>query len=316
MTNIAKYIARQAVHAVNGMLHAIGRLSGDINSASLPASPIFIVGAPRTGSTILYQVLTSSLAVAYVDNFAAYFYGSLPLGIRLSRFFFRDRRHASFCSRFGDTKSDGLHAPSEFGGFWYRWLPQNDHFADAGAISSAASSHIRHEIGTAMRIAGAPILFKNLHVGQRLQLLSRTLPEARIIWCRRDPIATIGSILRARNALGIPAIELWSTRPHNWRKLSGLDEYRLVAAQVHLVETRIASDIALFPVGQRKEVSYEEFMTDPARLVREMSAWLDIPIVHSPDALEVLQRPGAKSDAATVAKITESYSWARQQPWH
>ena len=30
--------------------------------------PIFIIGAPRTGSTILYQTITNQLDVLYIDN--------------------------------------------------------------------------------------------------------------------------------------------------------------------------------------------------------------------------------------------------------
>ena len=35
----------------------------------LKHQPIFIIGAPRTGSTIFYQTLTNQLNVLYINNF-------------------------------------------------------------------------------------------------------------------------------------------------------------------------------------------------------------------------------------------------------
>ena len=42
----------------------------------LPYPPVFILGAPRSGSTLLMQVISDSLDVGYLNNFHCKFYGA------------------------------------------------------------------------------------------------------------------------------------------------------------------------------------------------------------------------------------------------
>ena len=63
-------------------------------------SLVFIIGAPRTGSTILYQVITSLIDVSYIDNLANLARYNPYFGLRLSHLFFRNHSHQSFTSKF------------------------------------------------------------------------------------------------------------------------------------------------------------------------------------------------------------------------
>ena len=87
------------------------------------AFPVFIIGAPRTGSTFLYQSITNSLDVAYIDNLVELFYDSFCAGFFISKALYGNKPHNNFVSYHGNTRRlGGLHAPSECGAFWYRWL--------------------------------------------------------------------------------------------------------------------------------------------------------------------------------------------------
>ena len=73
---------------------------------------VFIIGPPRTGSTIIYQLITRMLDVAYVDNLANYARYNPYSGMWLSRRIFGDTPHNSFSSAFCQTGHEGLHAPA------------------------------------------------------------------------------------------------------------------------------------------------------------------------------------------------------------
>ena len=236
-------------------------------------APIFIVGAPRTGSTILYQAITNRFKVSYIDNLASLFYRNLRFGIWLSKKKYGDEPHNNFRAEFGNTNKFGGHAPSECGEFWYRWLPRSDHYADSLSVSNRAKRKIRREVLGVSKKYGQPFVFKNLNAGQRLKLIADIFPDAKILFVRRDPVFVVRSILKAREKLGVPPGQWWSVRPVNFRSLLDLGEVEMCAAQVHYLESQIISDIGLFDENNVRTIHYDDFSDD---LVASLGSWLGL----------------------------------------
>lgn len=221
-------------------------------------SPIFIVGAPRTGSTILYQALTNLYQVTYIDNFAAKWFRNLRFGVWLSKKMFGDAPHNNYRAQHGSTQAFGLHAPSECGAFWYRWLSRERHFVDHRELPRSALDMIRKEVLGVTCKYGRPFLFKNLNAGQRLRLIREAFPGARIIYIKRDPRYVVMSILRARESLGIKRGHWWSIKPRNYKELIELDEAEMCACQVSFIESQIEEDLDLFPKEQIFHVHFND----------------------------------------------------------
>lgn len=229
-------------------------------------APVFIIGAPRTGSTILYQALTNIYEVAYIDNVACEWHNNLRFGMWLSERLYGSKAHNNFKANHGDTAEFGGHAPSECGGFWYRWLPTDRHFVDDADITPAMVCQLREEVlGVSSRI-GKPLVFKNLNAGQRLRLIKKAFPDAKLIFVRRDPRFVTRSILKARARLGIAEGAWWSIRPQNFESLKSLPEPEMCAAQIYYLEKQIQKDLALFPKESFRVIHYQE---------------LDIGVIHT-----------------------------------
>lgn len=227
------------------------------NELASHLQPVFIIGAPRTGSTILYQALTNAFDVIYIDNTAARWFRNLRFGMWLSRQLYGVSPHNNFRAAHGDTSLFGGHAPSECGEFWYRWLPRSRHFIDDSDITPEMVEGIRKEIAGATLEHDRPFVFKNLNAGQRLRLIKRAFPGARLIFIRRDPRFVVRSILQARARLGYPPYKWWSVMPANVVELLSLPEPEMCAAQVFYLERQIVEDIKLFPPEQVFEVHYQ-----------------------------------------------------------
>lgn len=221
-------------------------------------APVFIVGAPRTGSTILYQSLTNFYRVAYIDNLACRWNRFLRFGMWLSKFFYGRTPHDSFKANYGSTEDAGLHGPSECGGFWYRWLPVDRHFIDYHDITKEMVSEIRDEVIGSSKVFGMPLLFKNLNAGQRLRLIKQAFPGARIIFIRRDPRFVVRSIMKARSKNGVKKGDWWSIMPPNFKELLKLPELDMSVAQVFYLEAQIEIDLKLFPQENVREVHYQD----------------------------------------------------------
>lgn len=232
--------------------------------------PVFIIGAPRTGSTILYQALTNAYQFAYIDNLACSWNRNLRFGMKKSWKVFGDCPHNNFRAEHGNTKQFGQHAPSECGNFWYRWLPRDRHFVDYDEVTNTMVTEIRREVLGVSDYLKRPILFKNLNVGQRLRLIHRCFPNAKIVIVRRDPRFVVRSIMRARYNLGISAGEWWSIMPPNFKELLSLPEGQMCAAQVYYLEQQIDKDIQLFEPEQVRNVHYQALSND---LLDELAVW-------------------------------------------
>ena len=236
-------------------------------------SPVFIIGAPRTGSTILYQALTNSYQLAYIDNTACTWHRNLRFGLWLSQKKHGDKPHNNFKAEHGNTRKFGGHAPSECGQFWYRWLPKDRHFVDHHEVSPEMVAEIRTEVLGASAYLKRPLLFKNLNAGQRLRLIHKAFPDAKIIFIRRDPRFVVRSILKAREKTGVKPGDWWSIMPPNVKDLLSLPEYEMSVAQVYYVEKQIQQDLALFPDNQVWQLHNQELSES---LMDELARWMSV----------------------------------------
>jgi hypothetical protein len=228
----------------------------------LKHEPVFIIGAPRTGSTILYQALTNLYDVLYVDNLACKFHRNFFFGLWLSNKIYCGRPHNNYLSEQGDTSGYGLHAPSECGRFWYRWLPKERHFIDYADVTDTMIGQIRSEIAAVINYFDKPFLFKNLNAGQRLRLIRECFPKAGLVYIKRDPFYTVQSILRTRAQKNIRPNHIWSIKPPNYKALLSLDEVSMVTAQVYYLEKQIEKDLSIFDRNNIVVVNYESMAKD------------------------------------------------------
>lgn len=241
----------------------------------VPLSPVFVIGAPRTGSTILYQALTNAYRFAYIDNTVCTWHRNLRFGFWLSGKKHGDKPHNNFKSEHGNTHKFGGHAPSECGQFWYRWLPKTRHFIDHDEATPKMVAELRKEVLGASVYLQRPILFKNLNAGQRLRLIHKAFPGAKIIFVRRDPRFVIRSIMKARQKVGVAEGQWWSIMPPNTTELLSLPEGEMCAAQVYYLERQIEKDLALFPKNNVRVIHYQDL---DQGLVHRLGEWAGVSV--------------------------------------
>ncbi|EGG99893.1 hypothetical protein imdm_491 [gamma proteobacterium IMCC2047] len=235
--------------------------------------PVFIIGAPRTGSTILYQALTNTYDLTYIDNLASKWHRNLLFGAWLSDKKFKGRPHNNFKAKHGNTGQYGKRAPNECGQFWYRWLPRDRHFIDYKDIDASCVDEIRHSVNAVIQYFGKPILFKNLNAGQRLRLLQQAFPNAKFIYLRRDPRFIVRSIMTARKRANVNQKQWWSVKPANFETLLSLPEPEMCAAQVFYLEQQIEEDLKLFPKENVREVHFQQLSED---MICSLGEWIGV----------------------------------------
>jgi hypothetical protein len=254
----------------------------DYGKKPLQHQPVFIIGAPRTGSTILYQALTNLYDVLYIDNLVCRFHRNLFFGFRISNRIYGAKPHNTFKSYHGQTR--GAHSPSECGQFWYRWLPRDHHFIDYDEITPLMVEKIRREITAIINYFDKPIVFKNLNAGQRMRLLTKCFPDARFLFIIRDPLQTAQSILKAKRRAGFSDHDFWSIMPPNVHKLGQLNWDVQIVKQIYFLEKQIVTDSTLAGPDNFFTIHYKDLSI---RLIEELAEELGLEKRKNPQTPEI-----------------------------
>ena len=135
---------------------------------------IFIVGAQRSGTTLLMQLMTQYFELSYPNNFIARYWDTPYIGAILYKNISNNLREnrIDLNSDLGYTK--GLDGPHEFGYFWKKWFPWESW--EDKKYGEIDYSVLQKQLGAWESVNGTPLIFKNV-----IQLNSNILQLKNII---------------------------------------------------------------------------------------------------------------------------------------
>ncbi len=298
-------VIRFCVHAALYPVELILRAQGGEDASP----PIFIIGAPRSGTSLLYELMITRFRFAYISNLAHRFYLT-PLAaswIGKSRI---AAWRGNFTSRFGHIAGWG--APNEGGWVWRRWLDDGD-WRDETGFPYKDAAELRTLTGGLAGIFGAPFLNKNVMHSNRLRLMHKIWPDALYIQVRRDVAGNVRSIVRAERKEGGPAHDAdhwWSVRPSIAPDFIGKDDITRAVAQVIGTDQDIGRDSKAIGPGRLLTIDYADMCKDPrsalaaiAEFARHHGARLrendEVPANFSPPP----SKPLADAEELQIAKL-------------
>lgn len=234
---------------------------------------IFLVGAPRSGSTVLSQVMAQSSLFGYTSNFVARFWAAPYIGARIEQALGIRQGHSisSFRSTFGVT--EGWSGPHEFGYFWNRWFPfEETHKLGEEQIARVDRDGLRREVAALASVYQLPMFFKSMLCSFQIRLLAEAFDTAVFVVCKRSPLFQAQSLLMARQALLGSKERWWSLRPKEYPELLRLPYHEQVVAQIFYTLEDIESQLAELDSRRRLDVAYETFCADPRGQVEKIAA--------------------------------------------
>lgn len=220
--------------------------------------PIFIVGPPRTGSTLLSQLMVMHFKVGYITNLMAL----LPMFFsRIARF---SRKKILGYSNLKDSDYGvirGLHSPNEaakINDWWFNDVSSETH-----------RNELRKSVWNAQKNIGAPILIKSMGNALRIGNLLKVFPNARFIYITRDIMFNAQSILIAREEIFGSRNEWWSLKPAGFEKImEENDPFYQIMWQLREIDTKIRNDL--------KELNPGHIILDYDELCRETSSAIEM----------------------------------------
>lgn len=217
--------------------------------------PVFIIGPPRTGTTVLYQVLVDCYNFHYMNNLVRIFYGAPYIIGLLVWPWSRRRKKRDHESGYGRTK--GLTGPSEVGNFWTRWFPKGK--AYLRPQQNRNLSLLRKEIVSLSQRYKTSVLFKNTANSLRIITLNEVFPEALFIVCKRGPVDTAQSILKSRIDRYGDKNKWMGVKPKQIDTIKDHPYWQQVVEQIYYINQQIEEDSKVVGKDKFHYVSYEAF---------------------------------------------------------
>lgn len=269
---------------------------------------LHVVGAPRSGTTLMYQVVASGLDVGYVNNLSAAFWLAPAYGVMLARALGVDRLQSNFASTFGRT--EGVGEPHEFGYFWNHFLGYPD-LSERGPDHEASIDwpRLRRTLITMARDNGGPMAFKPMLLVWHLEEMLRHMPRTCYVWIRREQRDTALSLLKMRMSL-FGTYDRWASLRPVAPELEGEPPWRQVAAQVVLLEQVLEDVHRRLGDAHMLAVTYARLCADPVGVLGDvrdlMGAKGHVPELRTPDLAPFTEMRNSRLDAEFGARIDEA----------
>ena len=249
------------------LVHYLESLTAPNPDEPLPHPPVFFLGAPRSGSTLMVQVITDALDLGYISNRHCQWFGAPALAERAFHPL-ANKPRSDYHSAQGATK--GSYAPSECGEWWYRFFRRNPPYVTLDEVDPAKMRAFRRSVAALTRAFDRPVVFKNLYASLRIQAIAKYIPESLFVIVHRDEIDNGHSLLETRLSTYNDYKTWWSMEPPDTKKLKALPAYEQVIEQIRHIHATIIEDLAVCAVAESRclHVSYEEFCSDPLAKIK------------------------------------------------
>ena len=217
--------------------------------------PVFIVSAPRSGSTLLFETLARARDVYSVGGESH----GLIEAIEALRPAARD---------YESNRLDASAATADV------TLELRARFRDA-LVDSTGKPPARFP---------ARMLEKTPKNALRIPFLARVFPDAQFIYLQRDPRETIASMIEAwesGNFRTYPHLPGWSGPPWSllltpgWRDLAGKPLHEIAAAQWQATTRILLDDLQTLPKERWSAVRYDALIADPQEQITRLCGAVD-----------------------------------------
>lgn len=240
---------------------------------------LFILGLPRSGTTLIYQYIVHRLEVAYFTNGVGE-YRLSPCIVTALQHRLYGEYYSNFESAYG--KVVGPVAPREAGGFWGRFFDR-DEYVRYEDVSARDISTLRNTIACTQKAFGnVPFVNKNVKHMLRIEALSKSFPNSYFLYVERDLEEVALSVLRARYENLENPREWWSVKPPNHVELANMPLAEQVAYQLISLRKKLEGDLSRIPDIRVLRVDYTRFCQKPEHLIERLQDTLGIDRYRNP----------------------------------
>jgi len=226
--------------------------------------PLFIIGMPRSGTTVFYRALARHTHLAWFSP-ATRKFPCHPTWSRLNAL----------------IRNDQL--PVEASRIWSRFARHKDDTLDAQHATSEAHAYYTQALSTPLTLMNRPrFLCKHPRNSLRISFFDALFPDAYFIHLIRDGRAVAESILRKRRHAG-DEYAWWDVRPPGWHDQLAREPMEQIGWQWATTISMLRESARALPHAEKRciEIRYEDFCLDPEKNLTQVARFCDLPEIKS-----------------------------------
>lgn len=259
---------------------------------------IHILGAPRSGTTLVSQLIPSFLEVAHINNFISAFWKAPIYGIELSKKLIGQEYRSAFSSDFGRTNA--INEPHEFGYFWNYHLKYD-------SLQQKTNSHeklidwdqLALLLNNMTDAFAKPIVFKSFLLGFHASIFYKNLPKSKFIYVKRNLKDNVISLIKLRKKLN-GDINTWgSIKPRQYEKLKDLNIYEQIVGQILCLENEYINQLNDIPENNIIITTYEKICENPKNFLTQV----DKSFLNQGSSLELNEVPIFSTNTGKIDSI-------------
>jgi len=265
---LAREIARPLFSPVDRLMQS-KELKLLANGKDINTPIVFIVGPPRSGSTLLYLALSQALDVSWFPNVSHVFPRSPIVATKW----------------FGKPTKKQYRLKNFYGnGFsiWNRWYG-NDRYAPKLNTDSVDAMH--KFIAAWINSFEKPLLNKNNRNSLCVQQLSEVFPTAHFVVSARSHADTVRSLVRAREFVQGSKHKPWGLLSHAKHSDDELGYIEDICDQLFQIRDRMSVELLNVAPARVTQIRYEDFCREPLNAVNLVASHADVSVSDSGIAL-------------------------------
>src|SRR6266851_3212259 len=225
--------------------------------------PLFVIAAPRSGSTLLYDLLRHSSELWSLDGESEGIIEGVAALHPAAR-------------NFDSHRLTDLDADDEA-----------RRFVTAGLLAGLRDRSNAHYLGSAdhTQHLSVRVVEKTPENCLRVPFLAATFPTARFVFLHRDARQAVSSICQAWRHVGFvkyPELPGWDMRswhlllPEGWRELNSASVAEVAAFQWASANRQALDDFEALPMDSWMSIDYAELVATPIAVIRRICAFAEI----------------------------------------
>lgn len=270
---------------------------------------IFVFGLPRSGTTLLMQLMANCLEVGYINNLIARFWSAPLYGILLSKILLENNKEQDYTSSWGKTK--GISGPHEFSYFWLEWFKpdaSSEGIDIDGILKKTNWDGLKEILLNMAHYFNKPMIFKGIWPAYFLEKLTQILPNSLFIYISRKEEDVAMSLYHARLKYYKDPKVWWSMYPPEYETLKDRPWPEQIAGQVVCLTDYYLQQMEKVAPKHTISIAYEDLCQSPQKVLEAIQSRVKETFSHT---IEIIKKTPGTFDVSTYEHLGRTAEYKR-----